>query len=526
MPWQLATYTAFDGEAFEEAAGWIDDLAIGGLVISIGSPLDAAAKLNALQRRSRLPLLVAADLEYGPAMRLTGATAFPWPMAFGATGRELDAYQLGRITAIEARAAGIHWTFSPVADLNNNPANPIINTRSFGEDPTAVSHLITAYVQGARDHGLFTTAKHFPGHGDTGTDSHISLPVVRACWDRLDTQELLPFEAAIQAGVTSVMTAHVAVPCLDGDQPPPATLSPRIMTDILRDSLGFRGVVVTDALTMGAIVGEYGVGESAVQAFLAGSDLLLYPADPRAAATAMIEAVESGRIGIERLNQSVRRLLRLKVGAGLFEHRTVVLDSLPAVVGTSAHRAVAADIARRSLTLVQRGPFDTFRASREPVAVIAYAAETNLSIGKAVVERLREEGRSAERFRLFPASGAASYDSAQAVIARHTSTIFLSGVRPISGLGHIALPARLAALIEGTDRTRPTLLVSFGSPYLLSQLPQFQGSFLLAWHTIEISQQAVADAIAGGAAITGHLPITLSDRYPRGHGIMIPETRP
>ena len=204
MPWLLGDYTAFGTAEFDRISTWIDSLRLGGIIISIGSPLDATAKLNALQRRSPLPLLIAADLEWGSAMRLVGGTAFPMAMGIGATDRELDAYELGRVTALEARAAGIHMTFSPVADVNNTPNNPIINTRSFGEDPEATSRLVAAYVRGANEHGLFTTAKHFPGHGDTQSDSHINMPVVSACWDRLDTIELVPFRAAIEAGVTAV----------------------------------------------------------------------------------------------------------------------------------------------------------------------------------------------------------------------------------------------------------------------------------------------------------------------------------
>ncbi|MEE8573019.1 MAG: glycoside hydrolase family 3 N-terminal domain-containing protein, partial [Gemmatimonadota bacterium] len=291
MPWLLGNYAAFDSDEYDTLAVWVDSLGVGGIIISIGPPLEIAAKLNALQRRARLPLLIAADLEYGSGMRLQGGTVFPMPMAIAATGRTQDAYDLGRITALEARAVGIHQTYSPVADLNNNPENPIINTRAFGEDPADASRLIRAYIRGAHEHGLYTTAKHFPGHGDTGRDSHIELPVVSACWNRLDTLELEPFRAAIDAGVTAVMTAHVAVPCVTADSAEPATLSPAVMTGILRDSLGFQGLVVTDALTMGAIIAQFGPGESAVRAFLAGSDLLLMPADPRTAIDAMVAAV-------------------------------------------------------------------------------------------------------------------------------------------------------------------------------------------------------------------------------------------
>jgi beta-N-acetylhexosaminidase len=521
FPWLLGNYSALDGEGLDTILVAIDSLAIGGIIVSTGTPIDAAAKLNALQRRSALPLLIAADLEFGTGMRLQGGTAFPQPMAVGATGRELDAYEMGRVTALEARAVGIHVTFSPVADVNNNPANPIINTRSFGEDPAAVSRLVAAYVRGATEHGLSTTAKHFPGHGDTGIDSHIALPLTTGCWDRLDTLELEPFRAAIRAGVTAVMTAHVAVPCLDAEGGRPATLSRRIMSEVLRDSLGFTGIVVTDALTMGAIVAQYGAGESAVLAFEAGSDLLLMPSDLRAAVEAMVTAVESGRISMDRLDRSVRRLVELKAALGLFDRRTVPLDSVPEVVGRRAFQQIADDIAARGLTLVTRGPIDGFRARRGRTAVITYADETNLSIGGELLRGLRAAGDTASTFRLYPASGPASYDSARAVIAAVPRVIFAAGVRPIAWRGHVALPDSLAALILSTSASRPSLLVSFGSPYLLSQLPGFTGGYLLAWSDVLATERAVARALSGPAAITGLLPISLGPGYPRGSGIMV-----
>jgi beta-N-acetylhexosaminidase len=429
VPWLLGNYAAYDSEEYDTLKVWVDSLGVGGIVISVGPPLEIAAKLNALQQRSEIPLLIGADLEWGSAMRLRGGTAFPMPMAIAATGRTWDAYELGRVTALEARAVGIHMTYSPVADLNNNPANPIINTRAFGEDAARTGELIGAYIRGAREHGLFTTAKHFPGHGDTDLDSHIEVPIVPGCWTRLDTLELEPFRAAIAAGVTAVMTAHVAVPCVTADSAMPATLSAVVMSDVLRDSLGFAGLVVTDALTMGAIVAQYGPGESAVQAFLAGSDLLLIPADPRAAIDAMVAAIDSGRIEMERLDASVRRMLELKRQAGLFRARTVALDSVPTVVGRRSFQALAGDMAARSLTLVQAGPLDTFRQTRGRVTLISYARETNLSIGNTLAAELRRLGDAVNTFRLFPASGPLSYDSARTVMARNPRVIFATSVR-------------------------------------------------------------------------------------------------
>ena len=522
MPWLLGNYAAFDSDEYDTLAVWVDSLEVGGIIISIGPPLEIAAKLNALQRRSKLPLLIAADLENGSGMRLQGGTDFPMPMAIAAGGRVTDAYELGRVTAEEARAVGIQMTFSPVADLNSNPENPIINTRSFGESPDAAAPFLRAYIAGASEHGLYTTAKHFPGHGDTGIDSHIDLPVVGACWDRLDTLELAPFRAAIRAGVTAVMTAHVAVPCVTEERTEPATLSPAVMTGILRDSLGFRGLVVTDALTMGAIVQRYGPGESAVLAFLAGSDLLLMPSDPQAAIAAIVAAVDSGRITMDRLDASVRRLLQLKENAGLFRHRTVPLDGVPTVVGKREFTELADEMAARSLTLVEAGPIAEMRQARGRLGVIVYARETSLSAGNRLAAELRHLGDTVTTFRLYPSSGTLSYDSARAVIAQSPATVFAVNVRAVTGLGHIAMPDSLAALIDSTARATPTLLVSFGSPYLLSQLPEYRGGYLLAWSGIGAAERAVAAVLAGGAPVDGRLPIGLSERYPHGYGITLP----
>jgi len=523
MPWLLGNYAAYTSTEYDTLGNWIDSLQVGGIIISIGPPLEIAAKLNALQRRSQLPLLVAADLEWGSGMRLVGGTAFPPPMAVGATGNALDAYELGRITALEARAVGIHMTFSPVADVNNNPNNPVINTRSFGEDPHRVAALIAAYVRGAREHGLFTTAKHFPGHGDTDVDSHISLPVVRGCWNRLDTLELAPFRSAIDAGVTAVMTAHVAVPCLTADSTEPATMSATVMHDVLRDSLGFKGLVVTDALDMGAIVREYGPGESAVQAFLAGSDLLLMPTDQRAALDAMVAAVADGRISMERLDASVHRVLTLKAQAGLFQGRTVPLDSVPVTVATRAFEDEADDVAARSLTLVRDDGLDDIRQERGRTGLIVYANESNLSAGNRLARQLREAGETVSMFRLYPSSGTLSYDSARAVIDRSPRIVFATNVRVVTGSGHIAMPDSLAALIVQTDAAKPRVLVSFGNPYLLAQVPDYQGAYLLAWSDVPATEQAVGRALTGFASITGRLPVTLSDAYPLGFGIDAPK---
>jgi len=523
VPWLNGTYAALDDSTFQIAKRWIDTLEVGGIIISVGGPYDIAAKLNALQQRSKLPLLVSADLEWGAAMRVVGATAFPHIMAAGATGDERDAYMIGRVAALEGRAVGIHVNFAPDADINNNPLNPVINIRSFGEDPRAVAKLVSAYVRGLQDNGMLATLKHFPGHGDTDVDSHIGLPAIRVDYPRLDSVELVPFRAGIAAGAKVVMSAHIAFPEFTGDAP--ATLSASMLTGVLRDSLKFGGLVVTDALQMGAIVTKYGAGEAAVRAFEAGSDLLLMPADPDSAISSMLVALQSGRVTQARLDASVRRVLEIKRGLGLFQHRTVPIDSIAKVVGSKAFLDAADGIAQRSMALVRdsAGTVGRLRRTRTRMAIIAYGDELNSYAGQRMLELLRAGGDTVGYFRLWPMSGQASYDSARVVIGRAPTVIFAASVRPISGRGFIALPDSLARLITVTDSAKPTVLVALGSPYLLSQTPTVK-SYLVAWSSARVAEKAAARALLGWSPIGGKLPIRIPPGYAIGQGLMMPDS--
>ncbi|HEY3013267.1 MAG TPA: glycoside hydrolase family 3 N-terminal domain-containing protein [Gemmatimonadales bacterium] len=520
VPWIPGSYAAFDDEAFMRMQGWVDSLHIGGLIVSVGSPYDVAAKLNRLQERSRLPLLIGSDLEGGTAIRLNGGTPFPPNMGVGASGSDSDAYQIGRVTALEGRAVGIHLAFAPVADVNNNPANPIINTRSFGEDPRAVGRLVADEIRGLQDHGMLATAKHFPGHGDTGTDSHIALPVITSNWARLDSVELVPFRSAIAAGVTSIMSAHIAMPGINGGQLQPGTVAPNILTGILRDSLGFKGLVITDALNMAGVANEYGA-EAAVRAFVAGADLLLQPADPRAAIDVMAAAVARREISPERLNRSVRRVLELKRRLGLFERRTVSLDSIPEIVGRAEFQAEARDMAARSIVMVKDvgGTVHSLRRGRPPMTLVTYGEEDFRSVGNALAAELRARGFAVTVFKLWPASGPASYDSAAVAIERSPVTLFVTADRPVPSRGTIGqVPDSMRTLIAATAAARPTILVSMGTPYLIEELPEV-GSYLIGWRSNPVTEQAVARALAGVAPITGRLPISIPPSYARGWGV-------
>ena len=521
MPWIAGTYASADDPEFLRTLAWIDSLHVGGVLISVGSPLDIAAKLNHLQQRSPLPLLIGSDLESGTSFRFIGGTPFPPNMGVAAGDREDAAYEIGRITALEARSVGIHMTFSPVADVNSNPANPIINLRSFGEDPRAVSPLVAAAVKGIQDNGMLAVVKHFPGHGDTDIDTHIDLPAAPATWQRLDSVELVPFRAAIGAGVKGVMSAHIALPAIDLGTHRPATLSPMVQTGILRDSLGFRGLVITDALNMGSLVRNYPAASIAVDAFLAGADILLQPADPAATIAAVTAAVLNGRISGARLDRSVRRVLEAKRDLGLFTRRTAPLDSIMAEVGRAKYQALSQEVATRGLVLAEdrEGIVDSLRSRRQPLTLVSYADERTPKTGVALGAELRARGYQVTSMRLYPNSGAASYDSARAILSEDRIAVFVVGIRPSPWhLAGITLPAALSQLIDSTATNGRAVLVSEGTPYMIGETPRVT-SYLLAWAADPVTERAVGRALAGATGITGRLPISIPPRYSRGWGV-------
>src|SRR5580765_3505014 len=359
------SFTPTDAPAYAEMMRDVEQLHVGGFInITQGSPLGVvksqayptAVLANQLQAKSKLPLLIGADFERGTAMRLDEGTSFPTAMALAAAGNPRDAYTMGRVTALEARAVGIQWVYAPDADVNNNPNNPIINTRSFGEDPARVAEFVKEFVRGVEENGALATAKHFPGHGDTASDSHIDLPVIQADRERLERLELVPFRAAIAAGASSIMTGHLSVPALEPDPNTPATLSARILTDLLRHELKFEGLVVTDAMDMGGITVRYAPGEAAVRAFAAGVDALLMPPVPDAAFEGLRNAVRSGRISQARLDASVRRILQAKAKLGLDKARLVDINAINQKFGRAAWQAEAQDISDRGITLLRDIP--------------------------------------------------------------------------------------------------------------------------------------------------------------------------
>ncbi|MGH9546968.1 MAG: glycoside hydrolase family 3 protein, partial [Terriglobales bacterium] len=466
-------------------------------------PYEAAELLNRLQAESKLPLLIAADFERGVTMRLRGATQFPHAMAFGAAGKTDYAKAFGRITAEESRAVGVQWNFFPDADVNSNPANPIINTRSFGEDPEQVGDLVAAYIRGARTAGMMTTAKHFPGHGDTATDSHLSVARVTGDRARLNSVELAPFRQAIAAGVDAVMVAHVTVPALEPDPNRVATTSPAIVTDLLKHQLGFQGIVVTDALEMAGLTRLYSanIGRAAVDAFKAGNDLLLIPADLGASYNAMLEAARSGEISSARLDASVLKLLKAKASLGLNKARLVDVGALPEVVGKPENLALGQQIADDAVTLVrdngkllplkQSGtvtnglPYQQVEEVHNRVVAVVLSEDVRTEAGRALERAIKVRVPDANVIYTDPRIAAAmsdailsAVDQAQAVIAAvYVVPTAGKAMQSVNGLTNsVSLNDASAALLQAIlDRAAAkTAVLAMGNPYLAQDFPTIQ----------------------------------------------------
>lgn len=529
--WVLGDYTNTHDSSFAEVLRWIRNDHIGGVTMSLGSPVEVAEKINAMQRAARVPLMVGADLEPNLGrleggifthylMDAGGATVFPNAMAIAATGRDHDAYDVGRAIGREALAVGIQMNFAPTVDVNNNPANPVINTRSFGEDPRRVAQLSAAFVKGSQDAGVVATIKHFPGHGDTDVDSHVGLPMVSATMARLDSVELVPFAAGIDAGAGMVMTAHIALPAVQGDSTTPATLAPRIITGLLRDHLRFGGLAITDAMTMGGIGKQWTNEESSVLAVKSGADVLLKPSDPTKAVDALMLAVERGAITRARIDSSVRRVLELKARTGVAFRPITPLDTLRDVVGSPEHRGIAADIARRAVTLLRdRGNLVTSpRADAGRTVLVQYMPETELRAGRTFAATVRRAAPGTRVYKIGPATPASILDSIARAAQGADRVIVATYVRRIEGEGRAAMASPIADWLDTLATRERVIVVSLGNPYLIRQFPSV-GTYLVTYGVADALERAGADAALGIAPITGTIPVSLPGFFMRGDGI-------
>jgi beta-N-acetylhexosaminidase len=554
MVWARAEFFNVDSPEYGEFMERIQRHHVGSFALSIpvdgpflirSQPYEAAMLVNHLQQQSKLPLLIAADFESGLSTRFAGTTVFPHAMAFGATGKTEYAESFGKITALEARAIGVHWNFFPVADVNSNPANPIINTRSFGENPQQVGEMVAAYIRGARSNGMLTTAKHFPGHGDTATDTHLGVAQVRGDMARLESVELPPFRKAIEAGVDAVMVAHVTVPALEGDPNRVAVTSPAIVTHLLKEQLGFQGIVVTDALDMAALTRLYAanVGRAAVDAFKAGNDVLIIPPDLDVAYHAMLAAVGSGEISRERLDSSVRKILQAKASLGLQRARLVDVNALDKLIKQPENAALAQKISDDAITLVRENgkvlplktpktlpsqlPYQPPVEIRNRVVAVIFSDDVRLESGRVLERQLRSRVPDARIFYVDPRIAEAmsanvlkAVDEAESVVAA-VYAVPAPGIRSSGGAVRPTDPTG-ALLQQILDHAAvKTVVVAVGNPYLAQDFSTIQ-NYLCTFSTASVSEVSAVKALFGEISIRGHLPVSIPTVAQRGAGIERP----
>jgi beta-N-acetylhexosaminidase len=520
---------------YQKYRHWVRDLRVGGFIVANridhgairnAEPHAMALFLNQMQKMSRTPLLIAADFERGASMRVSGGAQFPYNMAYGA-GRDLDAVKYeGLATAREARAIGVHWIFAPVADVNNNPENPVINTRSFGESAEDVAQNVAAYIDGAHSdpkNRVMVTAKHFPGHGDTDTDSHLALAKVTANKERLETLEFMPFRAAIAHGVDSIMTAHLAVPSLEPDEIP-ATVSSKVLTGVLREELKFQNIIVTDAMDMAGVAKMFNQGEAAVRAIQAGADVLLMPLNPETVIHAVVAAIEDGRLKRARVEESVMRVLeaKVRVGIGNNKKKLVDLDEISDAIDSEADVAHAQHVSDRAVTLV--------RNDRD-VLPLASSAQSCLVV---VVERRASNSgtRMIDAFRRFsPKSQVATVDASMSAAALSAvvgdtskcSAIVVAAFSTVAAYrGSVGLSGELTPFVAKlTEGQVPVAIVAMGNPYLLSAFPK-TAAYLATFSSTPPSEMSAVKALFGEIAISGHMPVTIPGFAKLGDGIQLP----
>ena len=480
-----------------------------GRLVQKAGPLEAAQFIDSMQAKAQVPLLISGDLERGASMRLEGTTVFPHAMAFTAGGNPAAARFEGEVTAREARAIGINWVFYPVADVNNNPDNPIINLRSFGENPEEVSEYVQAFIAGAHSvagNYVLTTAKHFPGHGDTATDTHVNLATVSSDRKHLDTVEFVPFRGAIAGGVDSIMTAHLALPAIE-EPDVPATLSPVILTGLLRNELAFKGIVVTDALEMGGIAKGFSIKEAAVRAVKAGADVLLMPRDPVAAIDAVVAAVKSGEIDRKRIQASVARLLAAKVKVGLDLNRRVDLAKIPDVINAPESQQRAQEIADRAVTLVKNEANLVPLNKTARACFVAMVESHNGQQGEQFAEELRKSAPGAPLFSISPTEAKLSEPAILA--APCDNYVVATWVSVAAYRGDVVLGGDFPELLNNLIATKkPVVLVSLGNPYVVRSFPNVS-AYLATFTTVPPAEISAVKALLGQIPITGKLPVTI-----------------
>ena len=527
IPATVGMFLSQDSEAFKQARRDISEFHVGGYhmlgeVNILHEPAGVALFINHLQELSRIPLWITADFEGGVGLRYIGATRLPRAMAMGATANPDLAYQAGRITAEEARALGVQVNFYPVVDVNNNARNPIINIRSFGGDPNLVARMARAYIRGSQEHGVMATAKHFPGHGDTSTDSHLELPIIDVDRARLNRVELPPFRAAVEEGVGGVMSAHIALPRIETANLP-ATLSPMMLGGVLRGELKFGGVIFTDAMNMRGIAAHYPDGEAAVRAVKAGADIVLYPTSVEQAFVGLKRAVASGEIKESRVDESVRRILTAKERLGLDRERLVDIGKLDKTLGSNQNQRTAREIIESAITLVRdkQGVMPLKLTPAQKVLFITIVDNADGwrdgVPGRAFFDGLVKRHPNSISTYVSEKTSPAELELIRK-LAAFSDTVIVNGfIRVSSFKGSIDMSEGEINLLKHLSTIdKPFAFVLYGSPYLLSFVPELP-TYILAYEYYPAAEEAALKAVLGEIEFRGKLPVELPGFYPLGH---------
>jgi beta-N-acetylhexosaminidase len=535
-----ATFMNEGSPAYAQLRRQVRENKVGGIIWFVSNVHETAFITRRLQKEAKIPLLISADLEAGIGMRFTDTTYWPPAMAVAATGDPKLAEQVGRIAAIEGQLLGVNHILAPVADVNIDPDNPVINTRSFGEDPATVARFVSAFIKGVQSEPVLATAKHFPGHGDTHTDTHRSLPTLRVDRERLERVELVPFKAAIEADVASVMIGHLAIPALDPTPAPvredaaaarenpytkdaaetnragtvPASLSRAMTEGLLRQELGYEGLIVGDAFDMGALVAHFEPGEAAVRAIEAGTDMILKPGNIDAAIAGVKDAVKRGRLSEARIDESVRRILDAKRRVRM---NVATAEEVFKRVDTQEHRRIAADIASKAVTLVREEPGILPLKNEQRVVIVAVSDFPEVA---SPVSRVNAEvARRAAATAAFSIDSRTRVDEIQPIVdaAKNADVVILAlAIRAVSGAGQLRLPEAAKVLVEQLNTN--VVAIAFGSPYVLRDLPTLR-TYLCAYGVQPVMQLAAVKALYGESAITGTLPVSIPGLHARGEGL-------
>lgn len=530
IPATIGMFLSQDSDAFRQIRRDITEFHVGGYhmlgeVNTIHEPVGVALLINHLQELAKLPLMITADFEGGVGLRYLGATRLPRAMAIGATGNPQMAFEAGRICAEEARAMGVNVNFYPVVDVNNNARNPIINIRSFGGDPELVARMARAYIRGAQSAGVMATAKHFPGHGDTSTDSHLELPSIDVDRARLNSIELPPFRAAIQEGVGGVMSAHIALPRIETEGLP-ATLSPKMLTGVLRGELGFKGIIFTDALGMRGIAAHYPDGEAAVRAVKAGADVLLYPPNVEQAFLAVKRAVQSGEIKESRIDESVRRILLAKAKLGLHKNRFAELNKLDKLLGTSEHQRIAREIIENGVTLVRdRRSVVPLKLTDEQTVLFIMLVDNSEGWRDGVPGRAFLTGLMSRHTRTTDVHVSDRTSPAEFALIKKLAG--LSDVVIVNGFIRVAAYKGSVDLSEGqinllkhlSALEKPFVFVLYGSPYVIAFVPELP-TYALTYEYYPEAEEAALKAVLGEIEFKGKLPVELPGFYKIGDSVV------